>query len=154
MKYYIKAFGIVKTLEGITGSEEMGEWSVPYVDIAHRGNYLLAAFPFTFIQVPLFNLVYHDAVILPWGIRELGCLLNGEMPRISTRAINTDMERIRTVCALHKRVGLLEMTKHEFLDEKFSKQRTTFSDGTTVTIDPENNSFDIQPKLDIKNVIE
>ena len=42
---------------------------------------------------------------------------------------------IRKMAALHKRVALTEMTKHVFLGEKYRKERTTFSDGTTVTVD-------------------
>jgi hypothetical protein len=64
------------------------------------------------------------------------CLLNcgfGGLPR------NLDDEKamtlMRTICALHKRVALLEMTNHEFLDPNHRKERSTFSDGTTVTID-------------------
>lgn len=33
------------------------------------------------------------------------------------------------------RVALLEMTNHEFLDASRSKERRTFADGTTVTVD-------------------
>jgi hypothetical protein len=52
------------------------------------------------------------------------------------------------MCALHERVGLLEMTKHEFLDESHRKQRTSFADGTTVTIDLDNETFEISPALE------
>jgi len=51
------------------------------------------------------------------------------------------------MCALHERVGLLEMTKHEFLDKSRRRQRTTFADGTTVTIDLDKQTFDISPPL-------
>ena len=53
------------------------------------------------------------------------------------------------MCALHKRVGLQAMTDHRFLDESLRKQRTTFADGTTVTIDLDTDTFEIEPKLDI-----
>ncbi len=52
--------------------------------------------------------------------------------------------------ALHKRVGLLEMTKHEFLDKKYARERTTFADGTTVTVDWDSNTFAISPALSEK----
>jgi len=48
---------------------------------------------------------------------------------------------------LHKRVALLEMTKHEFLDANYRKERTTFADGTTVTVDWDKSSFEISPNL-------
>ena len=50
--------------------------------------------------------------------------------------------------ALHKRLALQEMTKHEFLDEQFRKERTTFADGTTVTVDWDTNKVEINPDLD------
>ena len=48
---------------------------------------------------------------------------------------------------LHERVAFLEMTKHEFLDPNYKQERTTFADGTTVTVDWDHNSFTIQPEL-------
>jgi hypothetical protein len=49
--------------------------------------------------------------------------------------------------ALHKRIALLEMTNHEFLDDKFRKERTTYADGTTITVDWDAKNVDIQPPL-------
>jgi len=42
---------------------------------------------------------------------------------------------------------LIEMTKHEFLDKNYRKERTTFADGTTVTVDWDANTFEISPEL-------
>jgi hypothetical protein len=58
-----------------------------------------------------------------------------------------DMERVRRMAALHKRVGLLEMTKHEFLNETRTQERTTFADGTTVTVDWEQKTVAVAPEL-------
>ncbi len=41
----------------------------------------------------------------------------------------------------------MAMTNHEFLDGKYRKERTTFADGTTVTVDWDSNSFKINPEL-------
>jgi hypothetical protein len=54
---------------------------------------------------------------------------------------------IRVMAALHARVGLLEMTRHEFLGEDFRRERTTFADGTTVTVDWDADSYQISPEL-------
>jgi len=77
--------------------------------------------------IPLFNLVYHDALLLPWSLD----VANGAFPRRTgvssthwpTAACPTwDLIparrtwRVRTLCALHRRVALLEMARHEFLD--------------------------------------
>jgi hypothetical protein len=50
---------------------------------------------------------------------------------------------IRQMAALHERLALLEMTGHEFLDKNYRKERTTFADGTTVTVDWDANTFEI-----------
>src|SRR5437660_93016 len=47
-----------------------------------------------------------------------------------------------------RRVGLTEMTRHEFLDQNYRKERTTFADGTTVTVDWNTNTFAINPALE------
>jgi hypothetical protein len=73
--------------------------------------------------VPLFNLVYHDAIITPYRPADLHGFLT----------------------ALHERVALLEMTGHEFLDAGRRKERTTFADGTTVTVDWESGTFSVSP---------
>lgn len=53
-------------------------------------------------------------------------------------------------CSSPGRVGLLEMTNHEFLDKSFRKQRTTFADGATVTIDLDHDTFEISPPLSLR----
>jgi hypothetical protein len=57
------------------------------------------------------------------------------------------MALIRQMMALHKRVGMLEMMRHEFLDANYRKERTTFADGTTVTVDWESDTVKIEPDL-------
>ncbi len=52
------------------------------------------------------------------------------------------------MCALNKRVALLEMTGHEFLDKNHRKERTTFADGTTVTVDWDAKTVEIRPDVD------
>jgi hypothetical protein len=49
------------------------------------------------------------------------------------------------MAALHRRVGLLETTNHEFLDKTRRKERTTFADGTTVTVDWDAKTAEIRP---------
>jgi len=58
-----------------------------------------------------------------------------------------NMDLMRRICALHERVALLEMTNHEFLNKTFRKERSTFADGTTVTIDRNAGTFEIRPAL-------
>ena len=39
------------------------------------------------------------------------------------------------------------MVNHEFLDEGRAKERTTFADGTTVTVDWDAKSVEIKPDV-------
>ena len=130
---------------GIVATESGADWVIPYVDVINQSGGGSKA-----ILVPLYQLVYHDAVITSFGARDQKTLLQGilfggqpELP--AAPADEKSMSLIRTMMALHKRVGMLEMTKHEFLDANYKKERTTFSDGTTVTVDWDTNSFKIEP---------
>lgn len=161
-----RCFNIVRALAGVVSSEEPTDWAIPYLDLVHHGPYALnpdpGGGPAIGIPVPLLNLVYHDAIILPWhasgtqkggwGIpnTDLGMLhtlLNAGIPYVGTNPGKQEIALVREMCALHKRVGLLEMTRHEFLDHARRKQRTTYADGTTVTVDFDAGSYDIQPPL-------
>jgi hypothetical protein len=74
-------------------------------------------------------------------------LANGGMPYLGLNPGPEDLERVRTLCALHHRVALLEMVRHEFLDAAWRRQRTTFADGTRVTIDLAKDQYEIAPAL-------
>lgn len=105
--------------------------------------------------MPLYNLVYHDAVIVSYGARDqqtlLRGILNGGIPELPIAS--TDEKTVllmRQMMALHRRVGLLEMTRHEFLGKNYRRERTTFADGTTVTVDWDTNTFVVSPALSDK----
>jgi hypothetical protein len=134
---------------GIVATEAGADWVVPYVDVVNSSGGGSKA-----ILVPLYNLVYHDAVIVSFGARDEKSLLQGllfggvpEWPLQQTNLTEKMVALMRQMMTLHKRVGLLEMTKHEFLDANYRKERTTFADGTTVTVDWENMSVTITPEL-------
>jgi len=77
-------------------------------------------------------------------------LLFGGVPEIPIdQASVSEKTRMltRQMCALHKRIGMLEMTRHDFLSNNYRKERTTFADGTTVTVDWDTNSYRIEPEL-------
>jgi hypothetical protein len=132
---------------GIVATESGADWVIPYVDVINQSGGGSKA-----ILLPLYQLVYHDAVITSFGARDRKTLLQGllfggqpELPFAG--GDEQTMTLIREMMMLHKRVGMLEMTKHEFLDTTFKKERTTFADGTTVTVNWETNSYQIEPKL-------
>jgi hypothetical protein len=161
LQYRALCFDIIKQLEGIVSSEEPVDWAIPYLDLVHHGPYALVPNPgkgpAMGIPIPLFNLVYHDAIVLPWSIGQekggwgipdndsgfLHGLLNGGIPYISLNQGEKAMEKVNLLCKLHKRVGLSEMINHEFLDNTYHKQRTTFADGTTVMVDFESDFYNV-----------
>lgn len=165
LQYRGDCLDLVRSLDGVVSSEEPADWAIPHVDLVHHAPYALdpdpGAGPAMGIAVPLFDLVYHDALIVPWtasatkggwGIPNtdagyLHCLLNGGIPYMSISPLDEEIGRTRIACALHRRVGLLEMTKHEFLDDSRRRQRTTFADGTTVTVDFDAGAYEIVPDL-------
>ena len=132
---------------GIVATEAGADWVIPYVDVINQSGGGSKA-----ILVPLYNLVYHDAVIISYGARDqqslLRGILNGGVPELPiTPTDEKNLALMRTMMALHKRVGLIEMVKHEFLGPNYRKERTTFADGTTVTVNWDDNSFVINPEV-------
>lgn len=134
---------------GVNLTEAGSDWVIPYVDSINQSGGNGKTIP-----VPLYNLVYHDAVIISYNSRDVPSLLRGllgggvpEMPITLEGVDEKILILIRTMATLHERVALLEMTKHEFLDKDYRRERTTFSDGTTATVDWDTNTFTISPEL-------
>ncbi len=130
---------------GTVGTEAGCDWTVPYTDYSSSLGPGKAGIP-----VPLFSLVYHDAVMTPYSPTSGGGearmnrgdrpnwlygMVNGGFPRASLTTIDRDRAAIDQMTALHQRVALQAMVNHEFLDADFSVERATFADGTTVTVD-------------------
>jgi len=138
----IKCYNWSRNNLGFVGTEAGCDWTIPYVDITSPLNQSKG------IRIPLFNLVYHDAIMTTYRSDDLHCFLNAGVPQIGSRAPNKqELEQIRRMCALHKRLAFVEMTKHEFLDPEYHNERTTFADGTTVTLDWNAKTVQIKPDL-------
>src|SRR5258705_4096665 len=138
---------------GIVSTEAGSDWVIPYVDVINQSGGGSKA-----ILVPLYSLVYHDAVIVSFGARDQKTLLQGllfggmpELPVMQSSVDEKTMTLLRQMAALHKRVGLLEMTKHQFLDANYHKERTTFADGTTVTVDWDASMVKIEPEVRVSD---
>ena len=156
-----ECFDLLRARGYVVSSEEPADYLVESLDLVHHGPY--PTYPdygggdATGIPVPLFNLVYHDSILLPWEMGEDGgwgipkgdagwlhCLLNAGLPYVNPSDNETRIERVKTVAALAQPCGTLEMVNHEFLDESWRKQRTTFSDGTRVTVDFDTKEYRIE----------
>ena len=156
----------------LTSSEEVTDWSMNSLIFCHYAPYeFMMSKPGTprkGIGVPLFNLVYHDCLIIPWMMEHfpeqedymLYALLNAGAPYFIREGAYPDTdgafgdaqvakwkesyERCEIVSDLHRRVAKCEMVSHCFLDGDALRQQTRFSDGTVVTVDFHNQSFEIK----------
>lgn len=137
-----QCFRWVRNNLGLVGTESAADWVIPYVDFGSTNPGVGLAIP-----VPLYQLVYHDAIVTPAS--GLVGLLYGGVPSISAGAQTTAeaLDAVRRGSNLHARIGLLEMTNHEFLDKNFRKERTTFADGTTVTVDFDAGTIEVRPEM-------
>ena len=135
---------------GLVATEAGSDWVVPYVDSVNQSGSVGKC-----IAVPLYQLVYHDAVLISYGAQRNGGeknllmgLLCGGVPDVGvTETDGKTLALVKEMAALHKRVGLLEMTNHEFLDKERKQERTAFADGTTVTVDWDAGTARINPEL-------
>jgi hypothetical protein len=138
---------------GFTATEAGSDWVIPYVDCINQSGAVGKCVP-----LPLYNLVYHDAVLISYGAGRAGGwtnLLSGilcggmpELPVAQSDATERELTLIRQMAALHKRIALVEMMNHEFLDDQRRQERTTFADGTTVTVDWNALTATVNPPLE------
>jgi hypothetical protein len=136
---------------GITSTEAGSDWVIPFSDMVNQSGGHGRT-----ISVPLYQLVYHDAVFVTYGEGRRGHndlllgILCGGVPELAVDIKNVSPQSfalIKQMAALNKRVALLEMTDHKFLDANDHREQTTFSDGTTVTVDWDANTAQIEPPL-------
>ena len=108
------------------------------------------------VLVPLFNLIFHDCVMVPWPMhyeddaeiiiksRFLLALLNGGAGYLEINADEAEIETINILSAFQKEVMYCAMDSHEFLSDDYKKQRTCFSNGKTVTVDFKTGEYTIE----------
>ena len=73
---------------------------------------------------------------------------NAGLPYVSLAPDEAELKRVRTMCALHRRVGLLELKRHAFLDAQRRRQEFVYADGTRVEIDLDKDAFTITPAIE------
>ena len=158
LDYRLQCFDYMLSNGVLTSSEEAVDWALPSLVFCHWAPYTAVGIP-----VPLFNLVYHDCLLIPWmmgygswGTPEgdlgfLHALLNAGMGYVDEslegEALQQNLSRLKVVSALQQRLAHAQMTSHRFLSEDRRVQQTCYSDGTVVTVDFNKESYDIQPPL-------
>lgn len=163
VSYRRRCFDILTYRGIIPSSEETIDSIVPAIALCHHAPYFTKNLGNSNsdpagIHVPLFNLVYHDAMVIPWygipgkrggwGIPRddsgfLHALLNGGTVYCPE---NADAETIRSLeiaLDLHRQVALQEMVGHSFVDGNHRKQKSVFADGTCVEVDFDDGTYRI-----------
>ncbi|KAB8288313.1 Glycosyl hydrolases family [Bifidobacterium ramosum] len=156
----------------LSSSEEVSDWAVPSLVFCHYAPYDFQmrdpSVPRQGVPVPLYNLVYHDCVIEPWMMERVAggddymlyALINGGAPYLIRDAAyvgvdgdmspeqraqaENDIERCNAVAALHERVGMSELVRHEFVGGDWLVQRSVFADGTAVTCDFHDQTYRVE----------
>lgn len=156
----------------LPSSEKVNDWAIPSLVFCHYAPYDFMldrpGSPKKGIPVPLFNLVYHDCLIEPWMMDKVSeeedymlyAVLNGGAPYLVRDGAyqNTDgsfaggveitiedqIKRCKVVSDLHEKVAKCEMVRHEMVDGNPEVQRTTFADGTVVTVDFQAQTYQIR----------
>lgn len=166
--YRGKCFDYLNDKGFIMSSEEPAMQLLDKIALVHHGPYTLRPQEdgkAVGIPVPLGSLVFHDCVLIPWnwwhnwGIPKgenglLHCALNAGLPYfhpfneeetdlLPDKDIKKEIDTIKPLTDLQARLYNKEMVKHEFLGS-FKRQKTTYSNGTTVTVDFDANTYEIR----------
>ncbi len=166
MQWRREVFGYLRSLGIIASSEETVDCMVNVLDLCHHSPYPmwpeLGGEKSNGVPVPLFSLVYHETIVVPWyGLKKskggwgipdtdwgfLHALLNAGTITYAIDETDENIERGKIVLELHKRVGTLAMIKHGFLNNSYRKQFSTFADGTVITIDLDMDTYKIETPL-------
>ena len=172
LEYRNACFEYLLSRNILPSSEEVTDWAMKSLVFAHYGPYDFMLHepgsPRKGIPTPLYNLVYHDCMILPWPMDKmegqedymLYALLNGGGAYLdkdgaypncdgafddpnAEKNLDEQIARYRTVAALQERIAKCEMVKHEFLNHDWKQQKATYSDGTVVSVNFNDNTYEI-----------
>ncbi len=159
--YRRECFDLLRARGYVVSSEEPADYLVRSLDLVHHAPY--ATYPNlggggpSGILVPLFSLVYHDSILIPWDLGpngswgvpkgdsgKLHCALNAGLPYAFPGQSGDAIKELNTLSALNTHCVHLEMTNHEFLNDTHRQQRTTYSDGTQVTVDFDAGTYAVE----------
>lgn len=150
-QYQQECFGIARAGRGgqqmVLSVEHPRDYAVPYIDSAWSNSHVSADVQTTAsvstyrsvgIPVPLWHLVFHDAVHLPSpGGEQIEAMLYAQVPhfRLTGQTIPLDeLRHKKTVLAFHQDAGFLEMTDHEILSTDGNIQRCVYGGGLEISV--------------------
>lgn len=136
----------------VLSSEEAVDWATPDLDFVYwaplyqkdglfKGAYLGT-------PVPLHELVYHDALVVPWRVETpeqfLQCLLYGGVPLMSSNRSPAYVGRVKLLSRVHEAVGGAEMVQHRLLSTEGIVQETEFASDVRIRVDFAAERFYVQ----------
>lgn len=149
-----ECFELLNARNIITSSEETVDCMVPSIALCHHSPFYIGDAgkegEIVGIPIPLFNLVWHDSMVIPWdtdndwgylpnGYDALGlAYLNGGTTYLPLDSDEEKIARLEKVWALHKQIGDRELLRHELVGGDPKLQRSVFKgpDGEiTITVD-------------------
>jgi hypothetical protein len=142
MRDRIKVYTWARTNLGVVGTETACDWTVPFVDFSSPLNTRNG------IPIPLWDLVYHEAILTTYNYSDLRGLLNAGLPQLGRgfEMNKENLDLVQRMSDLNRRLAFTEMIKHEFLDSNYQKERTSFANGTMVTVDWEKKVVEVTPE--------
>lgn len=145
--------------KGILISSEEGSCNfMDTLDLVHHSPYFHACciannLPCVGEPVPLMNLVFHECLLIPWGMGKqlwgiaadedgmLHCLLNGGLPYAHLQKLDAaTAEKMQICCKLNEAVWDQELVAHRFLSADMRRQETEFANGIRVQVDLSENT--------------
>ena len=163
VKYRRECYDYLNTKGIITSSEEAVDCVLPSFVLCHHAPLTVDELSSDHgkavgVPIPLFSLVYHDCLIVPWfGVGYKGgwhipasdsglmyALLTGGTVYVSPQMDETECRLAKAALDLQASLWDKELVSHEILDNNPRRQRTVFSDGTTVTVDLDSDTFEIK----------
>ena len=63
---------------------------------------------------------------------------------VDSEPLKAHIKSINEAAEINKKLYNQEMTNHEFLDHNYRIQRTTFADGTQITVDFDKNTYEVK----------
>ncbi len=166
-RYRRECFELLEARGYVVSSEEPTDYLTATIHLVHHAPY--ATYPnigggeARGIPVPLFNLVYHESILVPWEMGDDGgwgiprgdagwlhCLLNAGLPYAGPGTTGQALERVKEAAALAERLAHQEMVNHEFLSPDRRVQRATYADGTVVTVDLSKREYSITENSEVR----
>ncbi len=171
IEYRGECFDMLRERGILVSSEEIGCQMVKYLDLVHHAPYAVTPQDGGLqvgIPIPFTNLVYHDCVFVPWltegkggwGIPnqdsgKMHCILNAQTPYFNNsmeagayeqnqEQLKEQIRMVNEIAKINESLYNQELVNHEFLDKNYRIQRTTFADGTKITVDFDKDTYKIE----------